>query len=498
MENVRRVSRAGSRFALLMLVAALILGILLTSMSAVQLAQVRRFSRELLVIRARQAAVSFFMRYMRSPHEQQGGKDRVPSILDDVALGDADFMQVMGSDGEVMGSYRGEGIQPISARQTQRACEKNLARLRRDLPWNRKGRLKVRKNMLAAVLRPVRAEFTKVDGRAVLDVLFAFPVPDRPPPPPPDETGQWMKRGKNLTLDRASLLAPGRPCVVVRVGIDARAQRSTVLTHVWILVLSILTTLLVMGINIHLYRALKQRERMAEAVQRARRVQSLGEMAATLAHEIKTPVGAIRGYAQLLQESWEENRPGSDGAGADEERLDRALGTIVRESTRLEELVQRTLEFTRPGELGLERRDLRQVADEACNLLASRASQRDVSIVTDHAPTEVMARVDADRLEQVVANLLDNAIAASDEGSTVVVRTRLQARDAIIEVTDRGKGIADQRLDDIFQPFHTDRTDGTGLGLSISRTIVEAHRGTLTASSQGEGRGATFTVAIPV
>jgi len=295
-------------------------------------------------------------------------------------------------------------------------------------------------------------------------------------------------KGKGLVVDRAKL-GQAR-CTVARVGLDASAQRSAVRTHLAILGLAILSTLLVTGINLALLRTLRQREREAEDLGRAQRARTLGEMASTLAHELKNPVGAIRGYAQLMREARAD--PGPEG-----DRIRRAIETIERESTRLERLVQRTLEFASPGELALDRVDLREVADAASSVLAGKASQAGVSIVTDHDSSAVEATVDRDRIEQVVANLLDNAIEASPRGGNVVVSATSAAAGASIEVRDHGCGIDPRRIEDIFRPFHTTRPDGTGLGLAVARSIVEAHGGTLVASSAGEGKGAVFTATLP-
>jgi signal transduction histidine kinase len=484
-EKVARISRAGSRFSLSMLVAALLLGLLLAGLSAAQLAQVRRFSRDLLVMRARHAAAAFFIRYMRDP-----APERIPAIVEESPLGPHDLLQVLRSDGRLLGASRhaGErGFPPPSGEELTAACERSRERLRETLPWGSHGRLRMRRSLLETVLEPSVAEIRRVGGAPVLEVLFVLPVPERPPPAPPPPPRRGAK-GLHLFLERSDL---GGTCLVIHLGVDASAQRGAVLTHVGILGLAVLTTLLVLGVNIVLYRALKQRERMAESMQRARRVQALGEMAATLAHEIKNPVGAIRGYAQLLREGRDE------AGGSGSERVDRAVSTIVRESTRLEELVRRTLEFTRPGELALEAVDLREVADAAGALLANRAAARGVDIVTDHAESPVRVRADRDRMEQVIANLLDNAIEASEPGSAVVLHTGTSGRQARVSVRDRGRGIAEERLEEIFGPFHTDRPDGTGLGLPVARSIVEAHAGTITARSEGPGRGAVFTVELP-
>jgi two-component system sensor histidine kinase HydH len=493
--KARQVSRVGSRFALIMLFAAAILGVVLTSMSALQLRQVRSFSRQILGMRARSAAMAFFVRYMRQPER---GVEKIPKIVDDAALGTADYIQVLDADGEVLGSYLGSetgsipDADPGSLRAT---CTKGFRRLDEQLPWRSDGTVRLQRGIVGAILRPAGRQLIEVDDHTALDALFALPGPDILRKCRPRGERAHFGKCKGLELARADMLAENAPCMIVRVGIDATAQEKAINTHWWILGLAILTTLVVLGINLALYRALKQRERLAENLERAQRIESLGEMAATLAHELKNPVGAIRGYAQLMREAQEAGNLAADDP--ESERVKRAVETIVRESARLEQLVRRTLEFARPGDLELAKLDLREAADAAASLMAKKAEEAGVSIVTDHDAAAVEIEVDRGRMEQVIANLLDNAIEASEKGGTVAVSVRSGSDSAILEVRDQGRGIAPDRLGRIFQPFDTTKAEGTGLGLAVSRSIVEAHKGTIETQSQGEGKGAVFTVTIP-
>jgi signal transduction histidine kinase len=483
-----RAARVGSRFALLMFAAAALLGLVLTSMSAVQLVQVRRFSRQILDMRARTAALAFFARYVRNPER---GKERIPEIVDEATMGAPDFLEVLDTQGRVLATYQGDEAGDLPAPGADElvlACRTSLGRLDERLPWQPDGTIRMRRAVLGSIVTPASARMRSEGGRAVWDALFAFPAVE--PASGDGEPGRWKK---GLVIHRSAMDASDPSCTIVRVGVDAAPQRSVMRTHLVILGLAILSTLLVLGINLALYRTLKQRERMAESLQRALRVQSLGEMAATLAHELKNPVGAIRGYAQLMREAHADLA----GDDAEAERVRRAVETIVRESSRLEQLVQRTLEFARPGELALEECDLREVADHAAALMAGKARDRDVSIVTDHDASAVRVRADRDRIEQVIANLLDNAIHASAAGQSVVLGVTGGAEGAACEVRDRGEGIEPGRLEEIFQPFHTTRADGTGLGLAVSRSIAEAHRGTIEASSEGPGKGSVFRLTLP-
>jgi len=485
----------GSRFALIMLFAAIILGVVLSAMSAIQLRQVHEFSRQLLDLRARSAAMSFFIRYMRQPERSP---ERIHRIVDEAALGAADYIQVLERDGTVHGSFVGEEAgtlpEPDPAELGQ-ACEASFSRLDEQLQWRKDGTVRMGRGVMGAMVRPALARVIELDDHPALDAYFALPGPEMLKRCGLQGPGGKPGMCKGLILERGGMLAGGAPCMIVRVGVDATAHKRAVRTHWWILGLAILTTLVILGINLALYRTLKQRERLAESLQRTRRLESLGEMAATLAHELKNPVGAIRGYAQLMREAHEAGHLAPDDPDA--ERIERAVETMVRESQRLEDLVRRTLEFARPGDLELTTFDLRDVAGEASSLLAGKAEEKSVSIVTDHEASAVSVEADRGRIEQVLANLLDNAIEASSTGGNVVIAVRSSSDGAICEVRDKGRGIDPSRLDEIFQPFSTTRADGTGLGLAVSRSIVEAHRGTISARSEGEGKGAVFAVTLP-
>ncbi len=503
----QRVSRAGSRLALVMLAASLALGLVLAAMSAAQLVQVRRFSRQIMSMQARAMSAAFFMRFVR---QRDLSPDRVPAVVEEMDPGPASFIQVLDGSGKLLGSWTGDEageVDPPPAGSVREVCDRGFDNLGSRLVWDADGTARLRRNLLAALAEPGSVEVHEVGGRPVLDAIFALPAPpglgpgplplppDPGDAPEPDPPGKG--KGAGMVVHR-DMLAPGSPCLAVRVGIDATPQRTAMRTQMGMLLLAVLTTLLVLGINIALYRALRQRERMTGQLQAARRVQALGEMAATMAHELKNPVGAIRGYAQLMQETLDAAPPGDRSPDpAASERTRRAIETMVRESRRLEDLVRRTLEFARPGELRTAAADLREIADAAAAMLSRKAEERGVTIIRDHDPSHVTATVDRYRIEQVVVNLLDNAIVASLAGASVVLKVGSSAEGPAIEVRDSGRGIAPDRLESIFQPFHSDRPDGTGLGLAVSRSIVEAHGGTIGCSSDGDGRGARFLVILP-
>lgn len=239
------------------------------------------------------------------------------------------------------------------------------------------------------------------------------------------------------------------------------------------------------------------------AVENARLIESLrqaeqakGEFLSIAAHELKTPVTSLRGYAQLtrrhLARAQQPNVP----------RIAQALEVIDRQSTKLGSLVSQLLDVSRLERdhltLDLAETDLVALADGVVRM--SRLSAPDHEIVLT-APEPVVAEVDAMRLEQVLQNLVDNAVKFSPDGTRIDVGVRLVGPEEIqIEVADQGEGIPAEHLPHIFdrayQGGEVHRTAGLGLGLYISRQVVELHGGRIEAASPPEG-GARLTIIVP-
>jgi two-component system OmpR family sensor kinase len=212
-----------------------------------------------------------------------------------------------------------------------------------------------------------------------------------------------------------------------------------------------------------------------------------------VSHELRTPLTAIRGAAETLLDE-----------GLPPEDRKRFLSTIVAESDRLARLASDLLTLQRiegaTGELPLLRVDLRQVSALAIEALEPLAAERGVTVTIDGDAAEVLG--DRDRLQQVIANLVDNATRMAPTGGSVTVRLRTEEDQSVVEVADDGPGIPDadlQRLFDRFYRAESSRaraTGGAGLGLAIVKAILASHRGTITASNRPEG-GAVFTVSLP-
>jgi PAS domain S-box-containing protein len=220
---------------------------------------------------------------------------------------------------------------------------------------------------------------------------------------------------------------------------------------------------------------------------------------AVASHELRTPIARVKGYAEMLQTAY------ADG-NLPEEMLGRGLRRIEDASDRLAALVRDLLDVSRmsSGSLPLRPREL-DVVDLLRGMVArcsehigpSGRAQLDIL----GAPPRVMA--DADRLEQVFQNLLDNAVKYSPEGAELRVGVQPKAGGVLIEFQDRGIGLPDGAAEQIFEPFgrapnaQDRQIQGMGLGLYICRNIVEQHRGRIWARSDGEGQGTLVTVWLP-
>jgi len=238
------------------------------------------------------------------------------------------------------------------------------------------------------------------------------------------------------------------------------------------------------------------RERLARAqAEEANRAKD--DFLATLSHELRTPLNAMLGWVNLLQTG-----------KLDPQTAKRGLDAIDRNSRIQAQLIEDLLDVSRiiTGKLVLERHviDLVDVAQAAAEALRAPAVARqlDLAITAEVAPIHVEA--DFGRLQQMVSNLVSNAIKFTDPGGRVAIRIERRGQEAVLEVSDTGRGIRPEFLPYVFEKFRQADTStarshaGLGLGLAIVRRLVELHSGTVEAASEGEGRGATFTVRLPL
>ncbi|UCG11040.1 MAG: PAS domain-containing protein [Deltaproteobacteria bacterium] len=215
---------------------------------------------------------------------------------------------------------------------------------------------------------------------------------------------------------------------------------------------------------------------------------SIGRLAAGVAHEINNPLTTILTSAMLIQEDTDPGHPNYQ-----------ELQTIADEALRCRKIVSSLLDFARQSRPIKRSHQLNDVVAESVMLTRKQAAFNDITLeqrLSEHLPPNNM---DKDQLEQVLINLILNAIEATDPGGKVTISTSLvpEADKIKLTVSDSGKGISGEDMDRIFDPFFTTRESGTGLGLAITQGIIEQHGGTIEVNSQ-LGQGTSFTIELPL
>lgn len=222
------------------------------------------------------------------------------------------------------------------------------------------------------------------------------------------------------------------------------------------------------------------------------KMSALGRLAASVAHEVGNPLGAIDIQLQLLQ----EDIAAVDGALAT--KVSRRLNIARVEMRRLDGIVQNFLRFSRPPALHLEQVVPNDLLKHIFALVEPEARERDIDLVLSLEDSLPTITADENQLSQALLNILINAFQATDEQPRVVLQSSLDrsGRAVVLEIGDNGHGVSEENLERIFEFYYTTKDSGTGLGLSIAQRIVHQHGGTLEIESQA-GRGTTVSCCLP-
>jgi C4-dicarboxylate-specific signal transduction histidine kinase len=220
------------------------------------------------------------------------------------------------------------------------------------------------------------------------------------------------------------------------------------------------------------------------------RVSTLGEMAASLAHEIKQPIAAAITSANSCVEWLAHEPPNLDRARAAAARIDKY-------GNRAAEIIDRIRSLYKKSPPQRELVDVNGIIEEMLTLLTGEATRSSIVTSTDLSAELPKIMVDRVQLQQVFMNLMLNAIEAmKDSGGELTVKSQLQDGQLQFSVSDTGVGLPIEGVDQMFSAFFTTKPQGSGMGLAISRSIVESHGGRLWATANG-GRGATFHLTLP-
>jgi PAS domain S-box-containing protein len=269
------------------------------------------------------------------------------------------------------------------------------------------------------------------------------------------------------------------------------------------------------GIALILHDATEARQRAFEEIE-SERIQALTLLAASVAHEIGNPLNALHIHLQLMEREVRKLRPGhgngdhaprsrsrSEVLSAQNEtrdsirKLEQYLTVAKGEVSRLDYIITQFLNAIRPAAPQLKPASLNLVVEKTVELLKPELDNRNLHVKTKLARQIPLTPIDATQIQQVLVNLIKNAIQAMTKGGTLSIQTGEGAEAVWMSVSDTGGGIPEEMLNRIFEPFYTTKKKGTGLGLMIVQRIVRAHGGHIEVESQ-VGRGTTFRIWLPL
>src|SRR5512138_626207 len=250
--------------------------------------------------------------------------------------------------------------------------------------------------------------------------------------------------------------------------------------------------------TIVLLRDLTNIRELEEAVRKADRLSTLGTLAAGLAHEIKNPLGGIRGAAQLLEMEL-----------AEDDELRECTKVVLKEVQRVNRIVEELLDLASPRSLNLVGVNLHKILAHIVFLQQQATEGKSITFQRQLDPSIPPILADEGRLTQLFLNLIKNAVEAVGDNGVIVITSRVVAeysmtqrgerrsRMVAVEIGDDGCGMTREEMENLFTPFYTTKEKGTGLGLAICQKIVAEHRGMIRVDSE-EGRGTTFTILLPL
>jgi signal transduction histidine kinase len=227
---------------------------------------------------------------------------------------------------------------------------------------------------------------------------------------------------------------------------------------------------------------------LEERIQRQEKLTAMGELASGVAHEIRNPINAIGMIAQRLKR---EFRPAED-----QRTYSRMVDSVLGETRRINDIIQRFLRFARPAALSRTAVDIHSLLQEIHTLFSASAGGRKIAFTTDVKSRETVM-LDPDQMKQALLNLLQNSLEAVGEGGRIHLSGKKDKNDYIVEVLDDGPGIPPEQRNKIFNLYYTTKSNGTGMGLPIVYQIVRAHGGEVSVESR-PGEGTLFRIRIPL
>jgi signal transduction histidine kinase len=312
-------------------------------------------------------------------------------------------------------------------------------------------------------------------ARAALDSAYA----GRPSISPP-----FARDGEVLRAGFAPIRSPSGRVVGV-VAVEARPEYLLALAELRrrLLLTTIVIGVIILGLAALVFRVVQSAMKLDRRLSRAENLAAMGQLTATLAHEIKNPLAIIRGSAQRLGKLDPEAR--------------RMADFVVEESDRLTQTVARYLRFARGERVPSEGGDAMRALQATLDLLEGEIRDRRVSLVRAGGPATAPVPLDEESLKQVYLNLILNALESMPEGGRLEVASAERKGHVEITIADTGAGISPAHLRQLAKPFFTTKAQGSGLGLFLTRRLVESVGGSLTIESE-VGKGTRCRVSLPL
>ncbi len=232
----------------------------------------------------------------------------------------------------------------------------------------------------------------------------------------------------------------------------------------------------------------EERDRLQQQLLHADRLVTVGQLTAGVAHELNEPLNGILGFAQLIKKS-----------GDIDQNIEKDIDKIIKASLHGREIIRKLMLFSRQAQPEKVLVNINERIDDGLYLLETRIKKSNIILCKDYTNDLPMLEIDPSQLNQVMVNLVVNAIQAMPGGGTLTIRTKSLIDTVNIIVEDTGIGMAEEEADKIFIPFYTTKgiNEGAGLGLSVALGIVQSHNGSIDVRSE-LGKGTVFTVRLPV
>jgi PAS domain S-box-containing protein len=235
--------------------------------------------------------------------------------------------------------------------------------------------------------------------------------------------------------------------------------------------------------SVHVVRDITELKQLQRRVVMSEKMAALGEVAAKVAHEIRNPLVSIGGFAKRLEKKLDGN-------------LQEYAGIIVREVSRLEDILKEILGFVKEVRLVRGPVNLILLVDEVVKLMESYIEEGGINLRKEYQPVPDIF-VDANRVRDAIVNIITNAVQSVAGTGTVTLKTYVLNDEAVLEVRDTGRGIPEDDIKSIFNPFFTTKASGTGLGLAITHRIIQEHNGRIEVESEVD-KGSVFRVYLPI